>query len=1117
MANIRPKVNTGAMVPNFEGNSFTGPLRFHQWMGESWSIVFSHPGSAFVTELTELARRLPDIEQRGIKVVGFSRSWQKESLHWKSLLQHYSKQPGSGKDVQIIADDQGRISSLFGMLPERNSKGVATIPNTAFLVDPKKTIRQVLAYPSSLSNGLNQFLRFVDDNSGPLEDIPTELFGLDANGRGKIYNGEVSISGGGAGATVGVVQSAVGVINNVKAAGGAAAIADASGGDSSSGGGASMVAGATDYIQHALTVMDSLADIGKVMPFVAPAFVIIKTIIAIEQRARDVDAKCTDLVQRVTFMLSHLPALKKINVTDSTRQVIDRMNDVLKKAAALIQTYRKQGAIARRLSVHNKDRFTNCAASLKDCTNDLMVSLQIHQSTQLDILTRPVPSDPEDVAAEKFVAAHGGMDAVKNNEELVKQFASEMKLSVDEKVMEQLNTNITEVLQQNQDRLEQSLNESVSASVVEGIRGLAAQMNESAKEQTFVCIQCDKEYHDSTNGEKSCSFHRAEYDSWNKSWGCCSTKNPCQAGKHRSAHHCDYPYGNFFAFARGITGYTDTTEQWVEIEDINFETSEKVTASVGRLRRWKSRGAAPESPTILIRVGRVSISTPYLFKTFNISELEVASKVVDITHQTVIFRTSHSKEEYGMAEWVSTPEGVIKGITIAVKAATSPKPFVRFLPIDITTAALSGDIKVLSEGGLRSFKPNAPYVLPEVRRVSATLHEKAPREVRKDFKTRTSPNLPVILKVVSDPPLACNPEFASFEHDNFAGTISVFNKHPASSQEPISISSVNAFYRFIGEETYTPVKSLDLVDGAALPVSIDPRQTWTLKFSLTVPRIEEEKKVGTKWWGRSYVARQRPLRVKLVFTDIEEEECSLVLDYVSPVVELSKADNDDLAYFSIEEPLTWKRYGVHVAPDSYGSKVSMKVGNWTLDEDQMKTIVYNALKTGESEVDIGVGQDNDEGQTTAWSWKAWALVDLSCRRLYAFKILITKDIVGTKGYACMGYVLCREYGEFYDEARPIKYAKEKVKFPELEPVASDTLLLDDKVDDFVPEVPKAAVAAAAAAASAVAPLVAGVSAGSSAQLVVPEEVSQRLASIDGSLSRLATSIEQLVDILKASR
>ncbi|KAE9402486.1 hypothetical protein BT96DRAFT_937140 [Gymnopus androsaceus JB14] len=1035
---VVPNLNTGSLAPNFEAHSASGPLKFHQWSAQSWSIVFSHPGTSFATELAEVARRLSDIEQRSIKVVGFSRNWLDENRHWGKLLHHYySRQPGVGRDIQIVADDQGQLSSLYGMLPERDSKGAPTKPNTCFLVDPNKAIRLVLAYPSILSTSIDKILRFVDDNSGPLQDIPTDIFGLDAKGQGRIYEGEAVIGGGSSSAST-LITGAVSLASNVKDAVGSG------GGDSPSSSG--IVTEATDYVQHAIQVMDTLADLGKVLPFVAPAFVIIKAIIAVEQRARDVDAKCTDLVQRCTFMLSHLPALKKINVTSSTRQVIDRMNDTLKKAAALIQTYRKQSALTRRLSVHNKDRFASSASSLKECTNDLMISLQIHQSVQLDILTRPIPSDPEDEAAEKFVAAHGGLDAVKGNEALVKQFASEMKLSVDDKVMEQLNSNISVVLQQNQDRLEQSLNESVSTSVVEGIRGLAAQINESAKEQTFVCIQCEKEYRDSTNGEKSCSFHRAEYDSWTKNYACCSTKNPCQAGSHRSEHHSDYPYGNFFPFARGITNYVDTTEVWAEVEDTNLETSKKVQASVARLLRWKSRGGAPDVPTILVRVGTPSISEPYLFKFFNTKDLEVLSKVVDITHQTLIYRQSRANEEYAMAEWVLSSEGVIAGIRITAKAATSDTPFIRFCPIDITSCTKSGEVRTLSEGGLRAYKPNTPYVLPEVQRVSGQLLEETPREARKDFKTRTTPNLPVVLKTLSEPPLAANPKFANGETDYFTGTISVFNKHPAGSLAPISFSSVTAFYRLVGDEEYKPVKSVELLDGVALPYSVDPRQTWSLTFGVSVPRSEEDVKLKVNWWNRAFVARQRPLRIKLVLTDVEDEECSLVLDYVCRVFAPSGADKDDLGFFYVDDPVFWERHGVHVAKGN--TEGTVKIGNNELSLDRIKTIVYNALKTGESEIPLDkyyIGEEKNSGQLDAWSWKAWALVDLSCRRLYAFKILITQNLSGGQEYACLGYVACPEYGDFYKETRPIRYAVETVKFPELAPYVSQELILDDNV------------------------------------------------------------------------
>ncbi|KAF5352246.1 hypothetical protein D9757_012504 [Collybiopsis confluens] len=1115
MANVQPEISVGATAPNFESTIALGPFKFYEWVGESWSIVFSHPGSALVTELTELARKLPDIEKRSVKVVGFSRDWPNEGAQWGRILQDNGPQPDLGKDVHILPDEQGKMSTLYGMLPERNSKGTASIPNTAFLVDPRRVIKLVLAFPSSLSTGLNKILRFVDDNSGPLQDIPTEIFGLDTHGRGKVYESEVKSPNGGAGASISVIEAAVGLATNVKGA-------IPSGG--SIGDGGSMVADTTDYIQHAMTVMDSLADIGKVLPFVAPAFIIIKTIIAVEQRARDVDAKCTDLVQRCTFMLSHLPALKKIKITDSTRQVIDRMNDVLKKAAALLQAYRKQGAIARRLSVHNKDRFTSCAGSLKDCTNDLMISLQIHQSTQLNILTRPVPSDPEDEAAEKFVAAHGGIDVVKGNEELVRQFASEMKLSVDDKAMEQLNTNITEVLQQNQDRLERSLNESISASVVEGVIGLAAQLNKSAKEQTFVCVQCAKEYHDSSNGEKSCSFHRAEYDAWNPTPACCGTNSPCQAGRHRSEHHCDYVYGNFFPFSRQIV-----MDQWVEIKDYNFETEQEMEASIGCVSRWTNMGGPPEQPTILIRVGNISISTPYLSKTFNTHELKVASQVVEITHQTVIFRTSHSKDQYGMAAWVLSAEGVITGITISVKASTSPTPFIRFCPIDINTASKSGEIKAISEGGLRSYKPSTPYILPEVQKVTAILPEEAPRAVRKDFKTCTSSELPVVLKVMSDPPLMANAQSVDVTVDNFTGTISVFNKNPATSQQPISILSVAAFYRFIGDESYQPVKSLGLLDGSTLPASIDPRQIWTMKFIAHISRSEEDRKINTRWRECSFIARRRPLRIKLVLTDIEDKECSLVLDYVFPGVKLPKANWDSIAYFYIDEPRSWSRYAVNIPNPRYRMPgTTVGIGPFsTLDPKKLKAVVYQALTSGESEIDVKIGRTEGEGTSNAWSWKCWALVDLSCRTVYAFKILITKDIVGTKGYACLAYFPCPQYGEFFDEMRPIEYAKEIVQFPTLDPwVPLEPVLLDDEFDDFVPEaVPPPSLPAG----DGVPAVAVDGSSTSAAQPVIPVEANQRLPSIDNrhlqqiatsieqnnnSLARIAASLEQLVEILK---
>lgn len=251
-------------------------------------------------------------------------------------------------------------------------------------------------------------------------------------------------------------------------------------------------------VQSAIQVLDQLADLGKTLPYVAPAFIFLKFIVGVEIKARDADAKCNDLVERITFMLGHLSVLSRIEVTEPTMRVVEQMNDTLKVAASLIQAYRKQGAVARRINVGNKDKFVSCADAIAKCTSDLMLSLQIQQTGKLDILTRGVPLDAKDRVAENFLARHGGADAVKADQNLLAQFAQQLRLKVDEDSMQQLNSNITSLMQQNQAELERIIGGNVNSAVVDGIKGLAAQMNEAEKEQVFKCVQCEKDFRAST-------------------------------------------------------------------------------------------------------------------------------------------------------------------------------------------------------------------------------------------------------------------------------------------------------------------------------------------------------------------------------------------------------------------------------------------------------------------------------------------------------------------------------------------------------------------------------------------------------------------------------------------
>ena len=853
-------------------------------------------------------------------------------------------------------------------------------------------------------------------------------------------------------------------------------------------------------IQTALQVLETLSDVGKALPFVAPAFIILKVIIDIERRARDVDAKCTDLIERLTFMLSHLPALEKVEILPATRKVIDRMNEALKEAASLIAAYRKQSRIVRRLKLSNRDKFSACAVSINTCCSDLLMSLQIHQTGKLDVLTRAIPVDEEDVAAATFVATHGSIDAVVYDRELVKEFAQQLHLVMDDSVMEQLNANISDSMTQNHLRLEEILKNNVNSAIADGLKSLAAEMYAAETEQRFKCVQCDKEFTNSSNGPVSCSFHRGEYSSWTKSYPCCGTAHPCQFDAHRAKHHCDYPYGSFFPRVAAIMGYVDTVDTWTSVEDTNLETNEDQRASIGLLIRWVSRGARIDENTLLISVGKVWYNSPYYFNTFTAKELENITKSVRLSRRTMIFRTSPNKNEYAMAEWILSVSGKITGVRLTAKSATSPSPYVRICPIDLSTCTKSGNILTISEGGMRSYIPESPYSLPETVRVGPELSDSQARPIRTDFKTKTTPSLRVILKTTSDPPLVANPQLASTTCDYFEGSVSVFNNHAAGSLNPITIAAVSASFRLVGEQEYQPVESCKLED-SQVPVTITPRQSWIVKFQVAVPRTEEDAKVSVRWWNRAFVARYRPIRIKLIFEDMEGEQCSLVHEYIYKPYPFEKPKDSNLGFLFFDNPVTLERYHLDVQPSSEAKDV-VRIKSTDVSVNKLEKVVYKALKTGVTEVDLEIGQDKYD-----WEWNVWALIDLSCRRVYAFKILLKEGkTVPVKRFACLGYVLCPEYGNIINETRPISYATETVSFPSLEPYPVQEVVLDDTLDDFKPPVtPKPT----SPTGTSDAPSGFGLASATG----IPEELNSRLVSIDSSLSRIADALERLVAIL----
>ncbi|KAF9988611.1 hypothetical protein BGZ75_009034 [Mortierella antarctica] len=873
-------------------------------------------------------------------------------------------------------------------------------------------------------------------------------------------------------------------------------------------------------LNHLVQLADKLVDIGKTVPFIAPAFVILKLIIDVEQRARDTDAKCTDLLERINFMVSNITVLEKVKAVEPLVAVISRMNETLKRAASLIQAYRKQGAIARRLNISNSQNFVQMAASISACSQDLMLSLQIQQTGDISVLTRSVPVDSQDEEAKSFVMAHGGQSVINNDPALVEEFAKKMHLTMSDQVMDQMQSSMEELLEENQSRIETLLKENSSNTVAETIKAMAAEARELEAEQRLVCLQCDKEYRKSANGPEACSFHKSMKT--DGSFSCCGNNAPCAYGSHRPAHHCEYPYTNFYDYAFGILGYTDTHRHWATVRETDLLTNDEMLASVSELVRWRSRHEKITQPMMVIRVGFVRYDNPYYFQAFDVELLKTTNAALRETRQTLIFKTNTGDDEYAMAEWILDAAGTIAGVRISAKVATNDTPTVSEVPIDPATVSLSGEVRSISKARFKVYKPTEPYKFPEPVHVGHSLRSTPLREVR-EFKPRTQ--LPLI--IIPEAKMVANSRgaYTRMNADKFQGTLRIFNKSPPSSQTFVTLASCKAEYRFVGEDAYQDVESLDL-GHVKFPATIEPTQSLDLPFEAIVPRAKAQADLMQSCWDWAMVALHHPIRVRLTFKDIEGEELVYIQEYIhKPSSRMAVKDNEkDLLFLHIDDILENSRYTVRVKKATDEDHVLDVNGNQFKAQDLHK-IVYKAEKTGVTEVNI-CSRENGSNK-----WDAWALVDLSCRRVYGIKVLLVPgNTRSTKTTAALGYAPCPLYGnddESALEVRPQRYAEEKIVFPVLEPEEHPVVVVDDDVDDektpavtAAPVIQEAApvVAIAAAASASVTKALTEVSKNaasldSAAFAASMSSLERRIESLDANVARMATALEKLVDIL----
>ena len=150
----------GDTAPDFTQESTQGPIHFHEWAGNHWVVLFSHPADftpVCTTELAEAARLRPEFEARNAKIVGLSVDPLERHEQW---LRDIAETQGNALNFPLIADGNRKVSTLYGLIhPKADS--TATV-RSVFVIDPNKKVRLVITYPASTGRNFAELLRTLD-------------------------------------------------------------------------------------------------------------------------------------------------------------------------------------------------------------------------------------------------------------------------------------------------------------------------------------------------------------------------------------------------------------------------------------------------------------------------------------------------------------------------------------------------------------------------------------------------------------------------------------------------------------------------------------------------------------------------------------------------------------------------------------------------------------------------------------------------------------------------------------------------------------------------------------------------------------------------------------------
>jgi len=167
MGLVPPQI--GSVAPDFEAETTEGRIKFHEWIGDSWAVLFSHPKDftpVCTTELGYMARLKPDFDKRNVKVIGLSVDPVENHAKWANDIKETQ---GTAPNFPMIGDPTLAVAKLYGMLPAdvsgtsegRTAADNATVRNV-YVIGPDKKIKLMISYPMTTGRNFDEIVRVID-------------------------------------------------------------------------------------------------------------------------------------------------------------------------------------------------------------------------------------------------------------------------------------------------------------------------------------------------------------------------------------------------------------------------------------------------------------------------------------------------------------------------------------------------------------------------------------------------------------------------------------------------------------------------------------------------------------------------------------------------------------------------------------------------------------------------------------------------------------------------------------------------------------------------------------------------------------------------------------------